>query len=108
MPNIQMTNFKKRIISFPNGSFYAIYNDSKYLVTKHSVSNGKILKIYAEQLKGNDIVSGNYFLTIKNGLLKPCEMSDKKVIDFVLNCVKHLEICLFLFFANVYRLASEF
>jgi len=77
--------FKQKLIKLPLGSFFAIYNDSKYLVKKESFSQNKILKIYAKELKGNDIVSGNYFLTIKDGLLKPCEMSDKKVIDFVLN-----------------------
>ncbi len=77
--------FKINLINLPLGGFFAIYNGSKYLVKKESFSNNKILKIYAKELKGNDIVSGNYFLTIKDGLLKPCEMSDKKVIDFVLN-----------------------
>jgi len=62
-----------------------MYKNSRYLLKKESVSKNKILKIYAKELKGNDIVSGNYFLTIKDGLLKPCEMSDKKVINFVLN-----------------------
>ncbi|MEA3554691.1 MAG: peptide methionine sulfoxide reductase [Campylobacterota bacterium] len=80
-----MNKFRKKLISFNNGSFYVLYKNSKYLVTKQLYSDGKIIKIYAEQLRGIDIVSGNYFLTIKGGLLKPCEMSDKKVIDFVLN-----------------------
>ncbi len=77
--------FHNKIINLPNNSFYASYNKTKYIVTKNSIVNNKIIKIYAKQLSGNDIVSGNYFLTIKNGLLKPCEMSDKKVIDFVNN-----------------------
>ncbi len=80
-----MNKFRQRIISFDDGSFYVLYKNSKYLVTKQIYSNAKIIKIYAEQLKGNNIVSGNYFLSIKGGLLKPCEMSDTKVIDFVLN-----------------------
>ena len=78
-------HFKTNIINLPLGSFYCKYNGSKYLVTKHLYSNGKIIKLYAKELKGTDIVSGNYFLTIKDGLLKPCEMSDKKVIDFINN-----------------------
>jgi len=80
-----MNTFEEKLISLPLGSFYCIYNNTKYLATKQEYSNNKIIKIYAKELKGNDIVSGNYFLTIKNGLLKPCEMSDKKVIDFILN-----------------------
>lgn len=77
--------FKKKLLNLPAGSFYCIYKGSRYLAAKHLYSKGRIIKIYAEELKGNDIVSGNYFTTVKNGLLKPCEMSDEKVIDFVEN-----------------------
>lgn len=80
-----MDLFRQKLIKLPLGSFYCIYKNSKYLATKQLYSNNKIIKIYAKELKGNDIVSGNYFLTIKNGLLKPCEMSDEKVLDFVKN-----------------------
>jgi len=80
-----MNTFEEKLLYFPLGSFYCKYNNSKYLAIKQEYSNHKIIKIYAKELKGNDIVSGNYFLTIKNGLLKPCEMSDKKVINFVNN-----------------------
>ena len=62
-----------------------MYNNSKYLVTKNIIANNGIVKLYAEQLKEHDIVSCNYFINVKQGLLKPCEMSDDKVIDFVLN-----------------------
>lgn len=77
--------FKKNILSLPLGSFFVIYKGSRYILNKHLVSNNKIIKIFAKELKGNDIVSCNYFLSIQNGLLKPCEMSDQKVIDFVNN-----------------------
>ncbi len=78
--------FESKLLNLPIGSFYVLYKGNKYLTTKQIYSNGKIIKLYAKELKGNDIVSGNYFTTIKSGLLKPCEMSDKKVIDFVLQC----------------------
>jgi hypothetical protein len=61
------------------------YHEKRYLLRKETLLGGKLLKIYAEELGGNDIVSGNYYLTMKGGMLKPCEMSDKKVIDFVLH-----------------------
>ncbi|MEA1915005.1 MAG: peptide methionine sulfoxide reductase [Campylobacterota bacterium] len=78
--------FREKILNFPFNSFYVQYNSHTYLVTKHGYAHNKIIKIYAKQLCGNDVVSGNYFTTIAKGLLKPCEMSDKKVIDFVLHC----------------------
>ena len=59
----------------------------RYLLTKATLLGGKLIKIYAEELGGNDIVSGNYYTTLKGGMLKPCEMSDKKVIDFIRNAV---------------------
>jgi peptide-methionine (S)-S-oxide reductase len=78
-----LDEFRTNLENLPEGSFYCLYKGSKYLGTKNTIANGKIIKLYAKELKGKDIVSGNYFTTIKNGLLKPCEMSDKKVIDFV-------------------------
>jgi len=78
------TNFHKRLQALPNGANDVIYNDKRYLLRKETLLDGKLIKIYAEELGGNDIVSGNYYPTIKEGTLKPCEMSDAKVIDFVL------------------------
>jgi len=75
--------FHKNIRQLPLGSYYCYFKQSKYLLTKQYYAQGKIIKIYAQELKGNDIVSGNYYPSIKGGLLKPCEMSDKKVINFV-------------------------
>jgi len=78
-----MNTFKNKLLSFPENSFYAFYKNEKYLVTKQTLLNGKLIKFYAECLSKIDIVSANYYVFIKNGLLKPCEMSDEKVINFV-------------------------
>jgi hypothetical protein len=78
-------HYKTILLSLKEGTYPVIYQGSKYLLSKHIYANDKIIKIYAKELKGKDIVSGNYFTTIQNGLLKPCEMSDKKVIDFIRN-----------------------
>jgi hypothetical protein len=79
------TEFYTKLLTLPNGAYDVYYLGKRYLLRKERLLDGKLLKIYAEELGGNDIVSGNYYPTIKKGLLKPCEMSDKKVIDFVLN-----------------------
>ena len=79
------TEFYKKIKVLPNGSNNVYYKEKRYLLTKQTLLGEKLIKIYAEELGGNDVVSGNYYPTIKQGTLKPCEMSDKKVIDFVLN-----------------------
>jgi peptide-methionine (S)-S-oxide reductase len=71
--------------SLPNGANNVIYLNKRYLLIKEILLEGKLLKIYAERLDKIDVVSGNYYPTLKGGMLKPCEMSDKKVIDFVLH-----------------------
>jgi len=78
------TAFYTTLLSLPNGSYHVLYKEKKYLLTKATLLNGKLIKIYAERLDQIDVVSGNYYPTLKGGLLKPCEMSDEKVIDFVL------------------------
>jgi len=79
------TEFYTKLLALPNGANDVIYKKRRYLLRKETLLKGKLIKIYAEQLGNTDIVSGNYYPTMKNGLLKPCEMSDKKVIDFVLH-----------------------
>ncbi len=78
------TDFYIKLKSLPNGAYFVRYKDRKYLLNKDTLLDDKLIKIYASQLGGTDIVSGNYYITIKNGTLKPCEMSKKKVIDFIL------------------------
>ncbi len=79
------TEFYTNLLALPNGANDVRYLGKRYLLRKETLLEGKLLKVYAQELGGNDIVSGNYYPTIKNGILKPCEMSDKKVIDFVIN-----------------------
>ena len=78
------TAFYTRLLILPDGANDVIYHNKRYLLRKETLLKGKLIKVYAEELGGNNIVSGNYYPTIKGGTLKPCEMSDKKVIDFIL------------------------
>jgi len=84
--------FYQKLQALPNGATDVLYKNRRYLLLKETLLNGKLLKLYAEELGGNDVVSGNYYPTIKNGTLKPCEMSDVKVIDFVLNSKEYVKI----------------
>ena len=79
------TEFYLKLLDLPNGANDVVYNNKRYLLRKETLLDGKLIKIYAENLSSKDIVSGNYYPTMKNGMLKPCEMSDEKVIHFVLN-----------------------
>ncbi|MGC9350901.1 MAG: hypothetical protein ACP5D3_02835 [Sulfurovum sp.] len=78
------TEFHTRLLALPDGANDVIYNNRRYLLRKETLLESRLIKIYAEELGGNDIVSGNYYPTMKGGMLKPCEMSDEKVIDFIL------------------------
>jgi hypothetical protein len=78
------TDFYTKLLALPDGANDVEYQNRRYLLRKETLLQGKLIKLYAEELGGNDIVSGNYYPTIKRGTLKPCEMSDAKVIDFVL------------------------
>lgn len=80
-----MNTFRKNLLKLPNKTFFVSYNSQKYIVTKQTLLENKLIKLYAKGLKNGDIVSANYYVFIKNGLLKPCEMTPKKVIDFVNN-----------------------
>ena len=78
------TEFYNKLLALPNGANDVNYKNKRYLLLKETLLSGKLIKIYAEKLGQQDIVSGNYYPTMKGGMLKPCEMSDAKVIDFVL------------------------
>lgn len=78
------TEFYRKLLLLPNGANDVVYQEKRYLLRKETLLEGKLIKLYAEDLSSSDIVSGNYYSTMKNGLLKPCEISDEKVIDFVL------------------------
>jgi len=81
------TEFYTKLLALPNGASYVTYLNKRYLLRKETLLQGKLLKIYAERLDQIDVVSGNYYPTLKGGMLKPCEMSDEKVIGFVLGAI---------------------
>jgi len=81
------TEFYTKLLALPNGAKDVMYLGKRYLLRKETLLGGKLLKIYAERLDTIDVVSGNYYPTLKSGMLKPCEMSDAKVIDFVLHAI---------------------
>ncbi|RRQ48827.1 peptide methionine sulfoxide reductase [Maribacter algicola] len=79
-------DFKK----IPEGYSEGIYKVKKYGITKKTFNHGKSFKLFAEELGGSDFISLNNYKTKQKELLKPCEMSEAKVVDFI-NKVKLLE-----------------
>jgi len=75
----------EKIKTLPIGYSEVMYNNRKYGVTRVDFNKGKSYKIYAEELGGTDFISLNYYSTNNKESLKPCEMPEVKVIDFLNN-----------------------
>ncbi len=66
-------------IGYSTGSFHG----KTYGLSRSSFNDGRSHKFFAEELGGTDFISLNLYET-QNGLqLKPCEMPERKVIDFL-------------------------
>lgn len=85
-----MSELLTKILSFPTGYSVVWYHDKKYGLTRTDFNNGKSIKLYAEELGGNDFISLNYYIVTHSERLKPCEMPQKKVIDFIKEAVLFL------------------
>ncbi len=73
----------KQIRKLPLGYSEVIYLNRKYGVTRNDFNNGNSHKIFAQELGGKDFISLNYYTTRTSQSLKPCEMPEQKVIDFL-------------------------
>jgi len=69
----------------PDGYSEVLYKQRKYGVTRSNFNKGRSIKIFAEELGGNDVISLNFYITATSESLKPCEMPEQKVIDFLMN-----------------------
>lgn len=76
--------FEQAFDKLPFGGFTALYKGQKYSATREQFSGGKSEKLVAHELGGNDYISLNLYRLDSGNLLKPCEMPQDKVIDFVL------------------------
>ncbi len=56
-------------------------------MTVERSSDGRRVKLYGEELGGADRVSFNLYFAGGAARLKPCEMSEEKVVAFVLGFV---------------------
>lgn len=75
------------IKKIPMGYSKGVYKNKTYGITKTIFNNGNSIKVYGEALGGNDFISLNYYITKKEDLLKPCEMTTQKVLHFLENVV---------------------
>ncbi len=73
------------IQNLPDGYSEVSYKDSRYGMTVQRFNDGKSVKVFAKELKGTDFISLNFYTSSSQDHLKPCEMSQEKVIDFLRN-----------------------
>ena len=73
------------IQELPDGYSEVWYDESRYGMTVERFNEGKSVKIYAEAFKGTDFISLNFYTSSSQDHLKPCEMPQEKVINFLLN-----------------------
>lgn len=79
-----MKTFLSKLESFPVGYSEGFFKGRRYGMTMSRSKDGKRVKLFAEELGGNDRISFNlYHLSGEVARLKPCEMPEAKVIDFV-------------------------
>ena len=60
------------------------YQGHRYGVTRTVSADGRIEKIFAEELGGTDVVSANLYLGDR---FRPCEMPAEKVVSFLTGSV---------------------
>ena len=71
--------------ALPTGGYGGTFQGNRYRITKRQMANGRSQKLEAEELGGADYISFNlYRLASGQVLLKPCEMPEQKVVEFVL------------------------
>ncbi|KRG67624.1 hypothetical protein [Pseudoxanthomonas dokdonensis] len=73
------------IARVPLGYREVLYQGRRYGLSRTDFNAGNSSKIYAEALDGGDHVSLNYYRLGQRQWLRPCEMSDAKVVDFLIH-----------------------
>ncbi|WP_338549178.1 hypothetical protein [Roseovarius phycicola] len=78
-----MQAFLDAFDALPKGVFAGQSHGRRYVVTRQV--SGSVQKLVAEELGGSDYISLNLYRLASGARIKPCEMPEQKVVDFVLN-----------------------
>lgn len=88
MADDDLKAFAAGLDRIPDGYGEGSFDDRRYGVTLEASADRRRRWLYAEELGGTDRISFNlYALTDGRLVLRPCEMSAAKVIDFVLGYI---------------------
>lgn len=77
-----MQAFLAAFDALPEGTFTGRARGRRYVVVRKVA--GAVQKLVAEELGGPDYISLNLYRLTSGARLKPCEMPEQKVVDFVL------------------------
>ena len=78
------SRFQQRVENIPLGYSEVKFQGRTYGLTRTDFAGGRSMKVYGEEQGGTDFISFNYYFTQKGDLLKPCEMPEAKVREFIL------------------------
>lgn len=82
---VDFADFEQALGRLPDGYAEGDFSAQRWGVTVQRSADARRIWLFGEELGGQDIVSFNYYLLAGDrAVLKPCEMSSGKVIDFVL------------------------
>jgi len=78
--------FERALDQLTKGHQEGGFGGRRWGATVHKSKDGRRVWLFAEELGGREIVSFNLYRTNDSGsVLKPCEMSSEKVVEFVLH-----------------------
>ena len=78
-----MKPFSNVVRKLPEGYSKVLFRNKVYGMSVSRFNDGKSIKIYAEELGGNDFISMNYYFGTSEEYFKPCEMPKEKVVSFI-------------------------
>ncbi len=85
-----LAEFEKALGKLPDGYVEGRYEGRAWGVTVNRSADRRRIWLYGEELGATNIVSFNlYMLATARPILKPCEMSSSKVVEFVLGFDPH-------------------
>lgn len=79
----QLTSLLARIRQLPEGYSEGVYKHARYGITRQTFNQGRSYKVFARELGGKNFISLNFYVQGEKLWLKPCEMSEQKVADFL-------------------------
>ncbi len=83
MPEENSQEIVQLITQIPVGYSEVMFEGNRYSLTCIPYNSNRSLKVFAQELGGNDFISFNYYTLESGPFLRPCEMLQSKVLNFL-------------------------